>query len=122
MNTLGVFDSSVQGVKRAFANVAASQTDAIVVAAVAKTKIRVLGYFAQAGGTATTLIFNTKPGGAGSPISMTHQNAANGGGIPQYMPTGWFETNSGEGLSVTTGAGSTTGIQVVYEEIRDQTA
>jgi hypothetical protein len=34
-----------------------------------------------------------------------------------YNPVGWFETVSGQGLSATTGAGSTTGIQIVYVEV-----
>jgi hypothetical protein len=30
------------------------------------------------------------------------------------IPSGWFQTNSGEGLSVSTGAGSNTAVLVVY--------
>ena len=104
-------------VKRAFANVAASQTDSSIVAAVTGKKIRVLAFYAVAGGTATNLTFNTKPGGAGSAISPAFANGVNGGEVLGPNEYGWFETNSGEGLTVTTGAGSTTGIGVVYVEV-----
>ncbi len=103
--------------KFAFANVAASQTDSSIVSAVAAKKIRVLSAYAVAGGTATTLTFNSKPAGAGSAISALFANGANGGEILPYSPIGWFETVAAEGLTVTTGAGSTTGIGVVYVEI-----
>ena len=95
-------------------NVAASQTDSAVVAAKTGFKIRVVALYAVAGGTATDLTFNTKPVGAGTAISALLANAANGGLVLGVNEHGWFETNSGEGLSVTTGAGSTTGIGVVY--------
>lgn len=102
---------------RAFANVAASQTDSEIVAAVANKKIRVLSCAFVAGGTGTNATFNTKPSGAGSAISMTFANAANGGAVLPHNPLGWFETSLGEGLTLTTGAGSATGVQVVYAEV-----
>lgn len=103
-------------VKKAFVNVAASQTDSSIVAAVAGSAIKVLGLVAQAGGTATTIVFNTKPAGAGSAISATFQNGINGSVVLPETENGdgWFETAVGEGLSCTTGAGSTTGVQVIY--------
>ncbi len=103
-------------VKKAFANVAASQTDSSLVAAVSGTSIKVLGVVAQAGGTATTIVFNTKPSGAGTAISATFQNGINGSVVLPETENGdgWFETNVGEGLSCTTGAGSTTGVQIIY--------
>jgi hypothetical protein len=109
------YPSSV--VKYAFANVAASQTDSSLVAAVTGKKIRVLAAACLAGGTATTITFNTKPAGAGSAISALFANGINGGEVLPYNPAGWFETASGGGLSVTTGAGSTTGIQITYCEV-----
>jgi len=99
---------------RAFANVAQSQTDSSIVAAVTGKKIRVLAAVAVTGGTATNLTFNTKPSGAGTAISPLFANAANGGEVLGFNPAGWFETASGEGLTVTTGAGATTGILVTY--------
>jgi len=103
-------------VKYAPVNVAASQTDSSVVAAVAGKKIVVLQAFCVAGGTATNLTFNTKGSGAGTAISPLIPNAANGGEILPYSKIGWFETNKGEALTVTTGAGATTGLMVAYIE------
>lgn len=104
-------------VKRAFVNVAASQTDSSVIAAVASKKLRILAAVAVAGGTATNLTFNSKGAGAGTAISPLLANGVNGGEILPPNPYGWFETNSGEALTVTTGAGASTGILVVYVEV-----
>jgi len=93
------------------ANVTASQTDSAIVTAVAGKKIRVLTYILSASGTASAVTFNSKPSGAGAAISPTLKA---GDPVPQFLEFGWFETVAGEGLSVTTGAGSTTGIQVIY--------
>lgn len=107
-------------IKTAIANIAASQTDASIVAAVAGKSIRVLGIFCLAGATATNLTFNTKPSGAGTAIYPLIANAANGGAAPPIIPyeyadqVGLMQTNQGEGLSVTTGSGSATGIWVMY--------
>lgn len=112
-----VFDGTTSlTVKNAFANIAASTTDGAVVAAVASKKLCVLGLVVEDGATATTIVFNSKPAGAGTAISMTFQNGVNGGAVLSYGPGCWFETVSGEGLSATTGAGSTTGVQVKYVE------
>lgn len=101
-------------ISRAFANVTASQTDSSIVAAVASKKIRVISYRLHAGGTATDVTFNTKPAGAGTAITEKFALAANGGREGSLNIYGHFETSSGEGLTVTTGAGATTGIGVVY--------
>lgn len=99
----------------AFANVAASQTDSsIVTAQGASNKIRVLQVAAVAGGTATDLTFNSKGAGVGTAISCKFANGANGGEILPYSPIGWFDTSANEALTVTTGAGSTTGILIKY--------
>ncbi len=103
-------------VKYAFANVAAGQTDSSIVAAVSSKKIRVLSYLLQAGSSATNFTFNSKGGGAGTAISMLHANAANGGVARAVNEHGYFQTNSGEALTATTGAGATTGVQVTYIE------
>lgn len=103
--------------KRAFANIATATTDGSVVAAVAGKKIRVLAVSVTTGATATSTTFNTKPTGAGTAISATFTLGANGSKEMAFNPTGWFETNAGEGLSATTSAaGATTGIHVVYVE------
>lgn len=106
---------AIRGALSAFANVAASTTDGSVVAAQSGSRINVLAVYAVAGGTATTLTFNTKPAGAGSAVSALFANAANGGAVLPFNEKGWFTTGLGEGLSVTTGAGATTGVGVVYE-------
>lgn len=103
--------------KWAFANVAVSQTDSSIVAAVTSKKLRVLALVALCGATATTVVFNTKPAGAGSAKTPTFANGANGGIVLAGNPWGWFETAAGEGLTATTGAGSTTGILVLYVEV-----
>lgn len=100
-----------------FSNVAASQTDSSVIAAITNRIILVKGIVCVAGGTATNLTFNSKGSGSGTAISALLANAANGGAVFPIADGGWFKTNSGEALTVTTGAGSATGIQVVYEVI-----
>lgn len=95
-------------------NIAASSTDSAVVDAVAGYAIRVISVYAVAGATATNLTFNTKPVGSGTDISGLLANAANGGEVLPRNPDGWFQTLVGEGLSVTTGTGATTGLQVNY--------
>lgn len=103
--------------KFALANVAASTTDGNIVSAVASKKIRVLAAAFMAGGTATNVTFNSKPAGAGTAISALFAAGANGGASLPFSPVGWFETTAGQGLTVTTGAGSTVGIVVVYVEV-----
>lgn len=101
-------------VKRTFADIAQSQTDSSLVAAVAGTPIKVLGVATKAGGTATTIVFNSKGSGSGTAISATFANGANGDTILPYNEQGWFETAVGEALTCTTGAGASTGIQIIY--------
>lgn len=96
------------------ANVAVSQTDSTVVAAVSGQRIIVEAVSTMAAATATNITFNTKPAGAGTAISPLYAQGINNGVTLPYNPKGWFSTNVGEGLSVTTGAGSTTGILVTY--------
>lgn len=95
---------------RTFVNVAASATASSVVAAVPGKVIRVLGVVFVAGGTATNATFNS----ASAAISCLFANAANGGAVLPYAEQGWFQTVPGEALTVTTGAGATTGIQIIY--------
>lgn len=104
-------------VKRALANVSASQTDSSIIAAVSGKKIRVLAVVMVAGGTATNATFNTKPSGSGTAISPLFANGANGGAVLPFNRAGWFETGTNEGLTVTTGSGSATGILVIYVEV-----
>lgn len=103
--------------KTAIANISQSQTDASIVGAVSGKKIVVLQVFCLTGTTATDLVFNSKGSGAGTPITPTMKNKENGGEVLPYSKVGWFETNTNEGLTVTTGAGSTTGILLKYVEV-----
>ena len=103
-------------VKSAFANVAASQTDSSIVTAVAGKKIMVMSFRLHAGGTATNVTFNSKPAGSGTAISELFACAANGGRAEGWHEHGHFLTSAGEGLTVTTGTGATTGIGVTYIE------
>lgn len=100
-------------------SVAASQTDASIVAGVATKKIRVLGGSLSCGATATDFTFNTKPAGAGTAISAKYQMGINGGRelAAPGGPYGRFETVAGEGLAATTSAGSTVFYDIVYIEV-----
>lgn len=102
------------GLKNAWDNVAAAQTDSVLVAAVPGKKIRVRGVLANAKDAgAVTFTFNSKPGGAGTAISPTFIVPLNGGfALP--VGEGWFETNAGEGLTITTAAASALAVIVVY--------
>ena len=100
----------------AIGSVAASQTDSALIAAVTGSKIRVLSVSMSCGGaTATASTFTSKPAGSGVAISAVFTNALNATTHMPYNPHGHFETVVSEGLSVTTGAGSTTGYQICYE-------
>jgi hypothetical protein len=111
-------DGTALTVKRTFANIAASTTDGALVTAVTGKKIRVLGYTLHAGDTAgSEVTLNTKPVGAGTAITSLKNLSANQQMVYPQNEDGWFETTTGQGLTVTTGAGSTTGIDLVYVEI-----
>lgn len=115
-------------VRRAFANVAASQTDATfttfnpngttrTLTAVAGKKLRVLAVVGLTGGTATQITFNSKGAGAGTAIGPDLANGPNGGEVLPMNPHGWLETKRGETLTLSTGAGATTGLLVLYVEV-----
>lgn len=107
-----------RGVLGAFDSIAASTTDSSLVAAVTGCKIRVLSFIVNHGDTtASSVTFNSKGSGAGTAKTPALKGAANGVVGASNDRSGLFETNKGEGLSVTTGAGSTTGILVTYELI-----
>lgn len=100
--------------KDAVLNVTASSTGTTVVAAVAFKAIRVVQVAMVTAATATNVTFNTSSGAAISPLFA---NGANGGAVLNYNSEGWFTTVPGDGLTVTTGAGSTTGILIGYVTI-----
>lgn len=99
--------------KTANSNVAQSQTDSSLVTAVTGRRITVYRIEINPGATATTITFNSKGSGAGTAISQTYTVAANTPYIA-YDPDGLFETNVGESLTCTTGAGSTVGVGIHY--------
>lgn len=103
-------------VRTTFANIAASSTDGdLSIPAVAGKRVVLLACAFVAGGTATNATFNSKPSGSGgSAITCLFANAANGGAVLPFNPHGWALTKTGEGLTLTTGTGSTTGVQVQY--------
>ena len=108
-----------KGVLNAYDSVAASQTDSVLVTGVTGSKIRVTAFIINQGDTTpSTVTFNSKGAGAGTARTPALKAAANGGFVAECAD-GLFETLSGESLTVTTGAGSTTGIIVVYKLIRD---
>lgn len=102
--------------QRAFVNAAAGATTAMVTA-IAGKKIAVLSYRLNAGATATTLTFESAPvSGSNTAIDFLHSCAANALMGHNINPNGepLFITKPGEGLSVTTGAGSAIGVAVIY--------
>lgn len=107
------------GRRNAWDNIAASATDSNLVSAVTGEKIRVLSFVINQGDTTpSTVVFNSKGSGAGTAISPTFKAAANGGFVLPENSKGWFETNSGEGLTASTGSGSTTGVLVTYTRVK----
>ena len=104
-------------VKKAFVNVAASQTDSVVVAAVAATILRTVKVTLLAGGTATDITFNSKGSGVGVAISPLWANDTRSGFGLEKLVDGYWDTVAGEALTCTTGAGSSTGILVHYAEL-----
>lgn len=92
-------------------DIAASQTDAeLAPAPGAGKKIIVTAVAFVCGDTATTAVLNS----ASDAISQIFQNGANGGAVIGYHPKGWYACAENEPLTVTTGAGSTTGINGTY--------
>lgn len=104
--------------KFAFASVAASQTNSQIVALVSGKQIRVLAAKVITGPNGPTPVtFRSKPAGTGTNLTPADSCAASGGYVLDFNPVGWFQTVASEALTVTTGAGDTTGIQVVYVEV-----
>lgn len=95
----------------AFVN-AATGAERSVVAAVAGSRIRVLSYALSMGSGGGTLVFNTKPAGAGAAITPTFNFPGNGN-LSSSFDAGLFETSVGEGLTVTSTV-STCGVLVTY--------
>ena len=99
--------------KFAFSNVAASTTAGTLVAAVTGKKIRVIGFRLNVAGTATNVTLNS----ASAARTETFQLDARAVWSSGFSQVGHLETNVGEALTVTTGAGSQVGVDVVYIEV-----
>lgn len=95
------------------ATVTASSTDSSLIALVSAKKLRIVSLAAQCGATATTMTFES----GGTTRKHIIPAGANGGQILPFNPVGWFETASGESLTVTTGSGSSCEISGCYVEV-----
>ena len=91
-------------------------TDAAFVALVALKKIRVLSLAYSGSAADATIVFNSKPAGAGTAVSILFSNKLETLGVLPYSEQGWFETAAGEGLSVTV-AGGTVAAMIAYVEV-----
>jgi hypothetical protein len=104
--------------QNAFDAIAAGTTDSALVAAAAGTRIVVTSVVINHGDTtASAVTFNSKPAGVGVACAPPLKGAANAAVVLPLGP-GYFGTAVGEGLSVTTGAGSTTSVLVTYSRRR----
>jgi hypothetical protein len=106
----------------AFANVAQSSTDTVLVAAKTGQRIVVLAILAHAAGSVETdVTLNSKGASSGTAICSTKQVAGNGGWrASRGCSTDFlFQTKRGEALTVTTGAGSTLGIDLLFAYLND---
>lgn len=108
--------STAVPVQTVIGNIAASTTDGSLVAAVSGKKIYVLGFYGHTGATATNVTLNSKGSGAGTAISPVLPNGANTGQVLPIQEYGWYVTNASEGLTITTGAGSTTAVTVIFAQ------
>jgi hypothetical protein len=103
------FAYGVEPVRRAAEDASASATTEIV-AAVPGKKIVVLSFAFVCGDTGTDATFKSGT----TAISPIFPNAANGGAVLGHNPLGWCETEEGEALNLTLGAGSVTGVLLNY--------
>lgn len=104
--------------KNGTATIAQSQTDAVVVGAVAGKRVRVTALAVLAGATATDLTFGSKIGAAATvAISPLLANNARVPFVLPHNPDGWFETEIGAALVALTGAGASSGILLSYHLI-----
>lgn len=104
-------------ITRPKASVTTASTDTALAAAVAGKVLRVVSLVLSCGATATAVTINSKPAGAGTAISATFTLGINGVLVLPENAYGWFQSTAGEGLTVTTGAGSTVAVQAVVAEL-----
>lgn len=89
--------------------IAASTTDGAIVSGVAGKKVRITSLLVVPG-SATTVTVNSKGAGAGT--ALTPALAA----VTVLPPNsdGWFESNIGEGISVSTSTGAASAVTINY--------
>ena len=95
-------------------NVPSGSTDYLAIPAISGKRIWVTAVAVLVGSSQTNVTFNSKGSGAGTAISCLFACAANGGIVLPKNGDGWFQTNIGEALTVTTSSGSTAGIQLLW--------
>lgn len=99
-------------VKRAWINLAASQTATELVPAAAHAVIRIVALECVTGATPTIITFNSAGVACGPDIYC------NNGEVLPFNPHGWRQGLAiNEAITLTSGAGSTTGILVQFIEI-----
>ncbi len=96
------------------ATVTSASTDTALTTAVTAKKLRVLSMTAACNGTATLVQVNSKGTGAGTIVWGTAGLAVNSNVVLPFNKHGWFQSGSGEGLTVTTGSGGVVGVNVSY--------
>jgi hypothetical protein len=107
------------GRRNAYDAIAAGTTDSALVAAEAGLRIVVTSVVINHGDTTPSAVtFTSKGSGAGTAIYAPLKGPANGGFVIPDNDYGLFGTVAGEGLSVTTGAGSTTSVAVTYKRVK----
>jgi hypothetical protein len=89
--------------------IGASTTDGAIVTGIPGKKVRITSLLVVPGAS-TTVTLNSKPAGAGTALTPAL------GAVTVLPPNsdGWFESNVGEGISVTTSAGAPSAVTVNY--------
>lgn len=111
INVAGAEKATVRDFK-----IATVGTDFALVAATVGSAVRLLrAHLSNQGSVLASVVFNTKPAGAGTAISIPFFLAANGGGyeIVRDDDGGIKDTSTNDGLSVTV-AGASVGIDFKY--------
>lgn len=98
---------------KAFKTIASGQTDNVLQPAVAGKRYRGKQVLLTTDDTSIDVTFNSKGVGAGTAISPTFDEIGNAGFTLPYSSIGWFQTNIGEALTVTTNAGSSN-VDILY--------
>ena len=112
-------NGTVLPIRRAFGNVNAGATDDAFIDANPTAAIRIVGAFIQGGDTGTDVTIKSKETGESSvAISPLLALGNNGSLVLPYNPQGWFQTpDVARAITITTGAGSATGITLLFIEI-----